>query len=171
MSEPAAWSIRRAVEGDAGAVLAILNPIIEARVYSALDSPFTLDDERAFIRGLAPRAIFHVAVDPHGIIAGFQVVEPYATYTHAFDHVGTIGTFVALDRRRQGIATALFRATFSAALAAGFEKLFAFVRADNPAALETYRRQGFERIGTARRHARIDGRYIDEILIERALGG
>jgi RimJ/RimL family protein N-acetyltransferase len=44
------------------------------------------------------------------------------------------------------------------------------VRADNAAALATYRAHGFEVIGTARRHAKIDGRYIDEILIEKALG-
>ena len=35
----------------------------------------------------------------------------------------------------------------------GFEKLFTFVRADNPAALETYRRHGFQTVGTARHQA------------------
>jgi RimJ/RimL family protein N-acetyltransferase len=43
------------------------------------------------------------------------------------------------------------------------------VRADNHAALQAYLAQGFVTIGTARRHARIDGRYIDEILIEKLL--
>ena len=51
----------------------------------------------------------------------------------------------------------------------GDEKLFAFVRADNPAALATYVRQGFVVIGTARQHAKIDGRYVDEVMIERVL--
>jgi hypothetical protein len=35
--------------------------------------------------------------------------------------------------------------------------------------LATYRANGFEVIGTARRHAKIDGRYVDEILIEKSL--
>ncbi len=52
----------------------------------------------------------------------------------------------------------------------GFEKIVTFVRADNPAALQTYAKHGFGVIGTAVRHARIDGCYIDEILIEKALG-
>jgi L-amino acid N-acyltransferase YncA len=57
----------------------------------------------------------------------------------------------------------------SAAKAKGYEKLLTFVRADNPDALATYVAHGFRVIGTAVRHARLDGRYIDEILIERAL--
>ena len=38
---------------------------------------------------------------------------------------------------------------------------------DNPAALETYLRHGFRVIGHAAKHARIDGRYVDEVLIEK----
>ena len=56
----------------------------------------------------------------------------------------------------------------------GYEKLFSYVRADNPAALAFYQRLGFEIVGTARRQARIGARhsarysvrYIDEIIIE-----
>jgi RimJ/RimL family protein N-acetyltransferase len=43
------------------------------------------------------------------------------------------------------------------------------VRADNAAALAVYIAQGFGVIGTAARHAKIDGRYIDEIPIEKLL--
>jgi L-amino acid N-acyltransferase YncA len=102
-------------------------------------------------------------------VVGFQVLEPFATYTHAFDHVGTLGTFVDLGLRRQGIASRLFAVTFAAARTKGFEKIFTFVRADNPAALHTYLRQGFVVIGTAHRQAKIDGRYVDEVLIEKSL--
>ena len=41
--------------------------------------------------------------------------------------------------------------------------------ADNDAALSTYTHQGFSIVGTASRHAKIDGRYVDEIMIERFL--
>ena len=66
-----------------------------------------------------------------------------------------------------GIAGRLFAATFDAAPAKGYEKFFTYVRADNEAGLKAYLRQGFRVVGTAERHARIDGRDIDEIVIER----
>jgi L-amino acid N-acyltransferase YncA len=163
--------VRDVAPVDAGAIVAILNPIIEARVHTAFDAPFTSEAERDYIIGFPPRGVWKVALRrTDGRVVGFQVLEPFGPYTRAFDHVGTLGTYVDLDQRRHGVAKALFAATFESARRKGYEKIFTFVRADNAAALATYRAHGFEVIGTARRHAKIDGRYIDEILIEKALG-
>ena len=162
--------IRDARPDDAEAVVRILNPIIAAGVYTVFDTPFTADAEREYIRNLTPRSIFHLAVSqPDNDVVGFQTMEPFAGYTHAFDHVGIVGTYVDLDRRRQGIATRLFEATFAAAVAKGYEKIFTFVRADNSAALQAYLRHGFHIIGTAGRQARVRGKYIDEVIIEKHL--
>ena len=162
--------IRNARVDDAEGIAAILNPIIEARIYTALDTPVTVEQEREFIRRFPERGIFHVAVDgSNDRVVGFQDVSPFADFTHAFDHVGVIGTYVDLTRRRQGIASLLFAATFAASPGQGYEKFFTYVRADNEAGLSTYLRQGFRIIGTARRHARVDGRYIDEVIIEKDL--
>jgi L-amino acid N-acyltransferase YncA len=150
---------------DAEGIAGILNPIIAAGVYTALDTPFSVEEERAFIADFPARGVFHVAT-LDGRVVGFQNVEPFASYTHAFDHVGVIGTYVDLELRRRGIGSRLFAATFDAAQRKGYEKLFAFVRSDNAAALQTYVRWGFETIGVAQRHARLNGRYIDEVLIE-----
>ena len=78
---------------DAEEILAILNPIIAARCYTALDTPFTIEQEREFIRAFPGRGTFLVAVDTtSNRIVGFQNVSPFADFTHAFDHVGVIGT-------------------------------------------------------------------------------
>ncbi len=63
----------------------------------------------------------------------------------------------------------MFAATFEAAREKGYEKIFTFVRADNPAALQAYLGQGFVVVGNAKRQAKVDGQYIDEILIEKWL--
>jgi ribosomal protein S18 acetylase RimI-like enzyme len=70
---------------------------------------------------------------------------------------------------RQGIGRLLFEAARLAAKEKGYEKFIAFVRADNVSGLAYYKRIGFEAIGVAKRHAKIKGRYIDEVLIERQL--
>ena len=163
--------IREAVPDDAEGIVAVLNPIIQTGIYTILDAPVTADAERAFIRRCSPRGVFLVAIDRSDrVLVGFQNTQPLVTYTHACDHVGETGTYVDLGRRRQGIATQLFEATFERALANGYEKIFTFVRADNPAALQTYLHHGFRVVGTARRHAKVGGRYVDETMIEKLLG-
>jgi L-amino acid N-acyltransferase YncA len=162
--------VRKASAEDAEAIVGIFNPIIVAGVYTVFDTPFTVDAEREYILNLHHRGIFHVAVSqPDQRVVGFQSLEPFATYTHAFDQVGVIGTYVDLSRRRQGIASHLFDATFETARLKGYEKLFTFVRADNIGALATYLNQGFRVVGTAQRHAKINDKYVDEIMIEKFL--
>jgi L-amino acid N-acyltransferase YncA len=162
--------IRDATPDDAGAIAGVLNPIIEAGVYTVFDTPFSVEAERAYILNLPPRGIFHVALR-HGDrkLVGFQSMEPFAGYTHAFDHVGVLGTYVALPYRRRGIGRRLFQATFDAARRKGYEKIFTYVRADNGAALASYLEQGFDVVGTARRQAKIYGSYVDEVIIEKFL--
>ena len=153
---------------DAEEILAILNPIIAARCYTAMDAPFTIEVEREFIRTFPERGTFLAAVDTELTrIVGFQNVSPFADFTRAFDHVGVIGTYVDLQLTRRGIATRLFEATYQAARRKGYEKFFTYVRADNEAGLQTYLRQGFRIVGKAERQARIDGRYIAEVVIEK----
>lgn len=161
------WIVRPVTRSDAQGVIDILNPIIEAGRYTILDITYTLEEEVDFILNFPKRGLFNLAVHPEtGLVVGFQVIEPFANYTHAFDHVGVIGTFVASGYKRQGIASALFSASFNGAKTMGYEKLFAYVRADNERALATYLRQGFEQLGIAKKHAKVKGEYIDEILIE-----
>ena len=155
---------------DAEGIINVLNPLIQAGESTALDRVFTADEERLFIGGFPARGVFNVAErTDDGVIVGFQNVEPFATYTDAFAHVGVIGTYVDPSGHRQGIGRLLFEATRLTAKDKGYEKFFAFVRADNVAGLAFYKRIGFEAIGTAKRQAKIKGRYIDEVMIEREL--
>ena len=49
----------------------------------------------------------------------------------------------------------------------GYEKIFAYVRGDNLTALATYLKHDFRMIGSAQKQAKINGKYVDEILIEK----
>jgi L-amino acid N-acyltransferase YncA len=161
--------VREARVEDANGIIQVLNPIIEARANSVLTETFTEDQERDFIADFPKNGIFHVAIAKEGSIVGFQTVEPFATYTQALAHVGVIGTFVSMAHQKQGIGKILFQETFQSAISKGYEKLFAYVRADNTAGLAAYFGQGFTQVGIAKNHAKIDENYIDEIVIERFL--
>ncbi len=161
--------IREARPEDAAQIVAVFNPIIETGLYTAFDAPFTEEAERRYIEGLSDRAVFLVAEPVGGPIVGFQSMEPFAAYTRGFDHVGVLGTYVDLAWRRRGVAKRLFAATFEAARRKGYEKIFTYVRADNPTALAAYLGQGFRIVGTARGQLKLGERRIDEVIVERFL--
>ena len=161
--------IREARIDDAAAILGVLNPIIESET-TAFDAPLADADERAYIAGFPSRGVFHVALrSGDGLLVGFQSMEPFATYSSLFDHVGVLGTYVDAACRRQRVASRLFAATFTAARAKGYEKLFTYIREDNPAALAAYAARGFRVVGRAERHLKVDGRYVAEVIVERFL--
>ncbi|MCB5358477.1 GNAT family N-acetyltransferase [Vibrio lentus] len=163
-------TIREVTVKDAQGIIDVLNPIIIEARYTILDQTFTVDEEKAFIESFPKRGVFSVAVnEATSQLLGFQNVEPFATYTKAFDHVGIIGTYVDANSRGQGVAKQLFDCTFKSAKAKGYEKLFAYVRADNERALAVYLKQGFEIVGTAKKHGKIGDQYFDEVLIEKFL--
>jgi len=159
--------IRRVTESDAEGIVELLNPIIAAGIYTAMDEQFTDEDQIEFIRSFPQHGIYHVAIDDDRVV-GIQDVMPVST-SKVFKHIGEISTFVALDAHQQGIGQRLSEATFKAAKELGFLKLRATVRADNSHALLFYQSLGFERIGSAKQHAFLQARYIDEILLEKFL--
>ena len=163
-------TIRQVTVDDAQGIIGVLNPIITEARYTILDKTFTVEEEKAFIESFPDRGVFSVAVnEATGDLLGFQNVEPFASYTKAFDHVGIIGTYVDANSRGQGVARQLFDHTFEVAKTKGYEKLFAYVLANNERALAAYLKKGFETVGIAKKHAKIGKQYFDEILIEKLL--
>src|ERR1700678_4201372 len=102
--------IRPVRVGDADGIVNVLNPLIETGESTALDTAFTAEEEGIFIRDFPVRGLFHVAEQTDGgVIVGFQNVEPFATYTAAFAHVGVIGTYVDPSEQPSGNRQASFR--------------------------------------------------------------
>ena len=132
-----------------------------------MDESFSAEDQIEFIRSFPQRGVYHIAIDNENQKAlGIQDVLPIST-SDISRHVGEISTFASLDSHRKGIGQNLCQTTFKAAKEQGFLKLRATVRADNPHALSFYRNQGFDIIGTAKKHAFLHGKYIDEVLLEK----
>ena len=155
---------------DAEGIIRILNPIIETGKYTVLDKTFTAEEEREFITAFPERGVFLVAQRRQdGRIVGLQSLEPFATYTRAFNHVAALGTFVDPSFWHCGIGESLSEISFKAARRKGYEKIFTYVRADNPASLAFHKKLGFRVIGTAQRQAKLGANYVDEIVIEKFL--
>ena len=167
---PPAVNVRAAGPGDAAGVAAVLNGVIRGGSPTLLDTTFSVEEERAYIEGLPARSFLHVAEVPDAGVVGFQTVIPWNTFvTTEFDHVATMGTYVAAAHRRRGVGAALARSSFAAARALGYDKVFTDLRADNLDSLAYHLALGFAVVGTARRHARTGGGDVDVLFIERFL--
>lgn len=160
--------IRRATVDDAQAISAIWEVICAERVYTAVSRPFTAEQEREYIASLSEReAIFLAEAD--GQVVGFQIIDQWARYSDAFDHVGGMGTFILPQRRHRGIGRRLAEHTLRFARAHGYEKLVIYVRAGNVGAQAFYQGLGFVPKGVLSRQVKIDGQYEDEIFMDLLL--
>lgn len=148
----------------------VLNPIIRAGTYSALDRPYSVDEQAAFIRTFPEHGVFLVAADTEsGKIAGMQDVISRSPDPGEPAAVGWVSTFVALDRLRAGIGRALCAATIPRARAVGFRTLCAAIRADNLQALAFYESQGFVPVAVVEGGAVVRGVPVDQVLAEKRL--
>ena len=157
--------VRRAAPDDDGAISAIWEVVCAERAYTAVNRPFTPQQEREYIASLSDReAIFLAEVE--GRVVGFQSLDLWATYTDSFDHVGVMGTFVLPEWRGKSFGRCLAEHTFDFARANGYEKIVIYVRAGNAGAQAFYRSLGFVPKGVLARQVKIDGQYEDEVFME-----
>jgi dephospho-CoA kinase len=157
--------VRRDDLRDAAGVADVLNSVIAEGRTTALTGHWTPEAEQAFLRSLGSRSELFVA-ETEGRIVGFQVIEPFVTYTSTMDHVAHLGTYVDASFRKSGIGHRLAQATFTFAQEQGYEKSVIYVLAGNEAGLAYYRSLGFEEKGVLTRQTKIDGVYHDEVFME-----
>ena len=158
-------TIRRATSEDAASISAVWEIVCAERVYTAVNRPFTPQQERDYIASLSGReGVFLAEVDNR--VVGFQSLDLWAKYTDSFDHVGVMGTIILPAWRRQGIGHRLAEHVLDFACANGYEKIVVYVRAGNAGAQAFYRSLGFVPKGVLARQVKIDGQYEDEVFME-----
>jgi ribosomal protein S18 acetylase RimI-like enzyme len=163
--------IRRASREDAAAIVAVLEVVAAERIYSAIDTVWTVEQEVGYLKSLSLREAFHLAVDAKVGIIGFQSLDLWSPLLPSMAHVGQVGTFLLPDWRGLGVGRQLWRATELFAREAGFQKLAIQVRASNSLAQTFYRKLGFKECGRLTRQVIIDGVADDEVLMEYFLAG
>jgi ribosomal protein S18 acetylase RimI-like enzyme len=157
--------IRRATPEDAGGIVSVIEVVAAERKFSAIDRPWTVEEERRYVESLSAREAIHIAVDHTGAIAGLQILDRWSPLD-SMSHVGTLGTFLLPAWRRRGIGQRLWDATRGFAREAAYRKLLIFVRASNSSAQSFYRGLGFSECGRLSRQTIIDGVADDEIMME-----
>jgi L-amino acid N-acyltransferase YncA len=159
-------AIRRATEDDAEAIIAVLEGIASERVYTAINRPWSAEQQRHRLISLSTREAIYVAETEQEGVIGYQILELWAPTLDSMAHVGQLGTFLRPEWRRQGIGAALFRGALDFARERDFRKFVIQVRSSNTAAQGFYKRCGFRECGRLTRQVRIGDQEDDEIIME-----
>ena len=78
--------------------------------------------------------------------------------------------YVARAARGRGAGRVAMEALLAEAEARGLWKLVGLIFPENEASLALSRALGFREVGVYRRHAKLDGRWRDVVVVERLLG-
>jgi RimJ/RimL family protein N-acetyltransferase len=154
------------VVDDAAGIAGVLQRVAAERVYSAIDRPWSVEQQGSYLASLTSREAFHVATADAGDIIGYQSLDLYSRALTSMAHVGQLGTFIVPAWRGRGVGTALFQATNRFARSVAYRKFLIQIRASNAPAQRFYNKLGFVECGRLTAQVTIDGREDDEVLME-----
>lgn len=161
------FSIRRAVPSDAPNVIALIDAVGAEGLWLATERfvPTPQWENVLYHPDADSRAILIVAETQERIV-GWCRVFPHI-FGNKSRHVADVGIGVHQDFRGRGIGNALMQNAIVWARENGFEKLMLDLYSTSETAKRLFENVGFHVVGIRARHAKINGAYVDEILMER----
>ena len=155
---------RPATSDDAAAIATIYNQGIEDRQATFETRPREVDEVRGWFDGSHPI----VVVEDGGQVVAFASTSTYRP-RECYAGVAEFGVYVARQARGRGAGRVAMEALVEAARDAGFWKLVSRIFTTNEASLRLMRATGFREVGTYERHGRLDGRWLDVVIVERLI--
>jgi Sortase and related acyltransferases len=159
--------IRTATADDAAAIAEIYNQGIEDRVATYETSRRSAEDQQAWLQSIAGRYPAIVAqID--GEIIGWAGAGPYRD-RECYRGIGEFSMYVHREWRRRGAGDLLLAGLISEAERMGLWKLLSRIFPFNEASRALCRKHGFREVGVYEKHSRLDGRWLDVVIVERLI--
>jgi L-amino acid N-acyltransferase YncA len=159
-------TIREAAAGDVGAIARIYNQGIEDRGATFETEPRTARDMAAAV---ADRERFPLLVAAAGpTVIGWASLSAYRPRPC---YAGIAEFSIYLDRAARGhrVGRKLLSALIDAARDRSYWKLVSRVFPFNTASRALCRSCGFREVGVYEKHAQLDGRWLDVVIVERLI--
>ena len=158
--------IRLAERNDAGAVVNIYNQGIAERTATFETEPRSIHDvvPRLLDQSRFPTLVAEEAGQVIGW-AGLSSYRPRACYAG----VGEFSIYLDGAARGRGVGRTLLEALIAAARAHGYWKLVSRIFPLNEASRALCRACGFREVGVYEKHGRLDGRWMDVVIVERII--
>jgi phosphinothricin acetyltransferase len=159
--------VRVATADDAAAIAEIYNQGIEDRVATYETELRSAEDRRAWLRSIAGRYPAVVA-ESEGQVVGWAAAGPYRTRA-CYRGIGEFSVYVRRDWRGLKVGDLLLPALIAEAERLGLWKLLSRIFLFNEASRALCRKHGFREVGIYEKHAKLDGRWLDVVIVERLI--
>ena len=159
--------IRFARAADAAAIAAIYNQGIADRGATFETEPRTEADLLERLSNVE-RYPLMVAEDAAGRVLGWAGLSSYRP-RECYAGIAEFSIYLDRETRGQGIGRSLLTGLIEVAAQRGFWKLVSRVFPLNAASRALCRACGFREVGTYEKHARLDGEWLDVIIVELSL--
>ena len=166
-SAPSPVRVRRATAADAAAVAEIYNQGILARTATFDTELRTEADRRAIIDSGDARHPVLVA-ELEGRVVGWASIAAYRQRA-CYRGVGEVSLYVDAAHRGRGVGRRLMQALVDEARRLGYWKILSRLFPENAASRAMCRAAGFREVGVYEKHAQLDGKWRDVIIVERLI--
>jgi phosphinothricin acetyltransferase len=158
---------RPATLDDAAAIAEIYNQGIADRTATFETELRSADERRAWLTDLDGRYPV-VVVEVDSAVVGWAAAGSYSP-RECYRGIGAASVYVHRDWRGHGVGSALLIALIAEAERLGFWKLVSRIFDFNEASRALCRKHGFREVGIYEKHAQLDGRWIDCVIVERLI--
>ncbi|MBS0514291.1 MAG: N-acetyltransferase [Proteobacteria bacterium] len=159
-------SVRAADSRDAAAIADIYNQGIADRGATFETSPRSSGDMLS--RLADTRYPLLVAVDDNDTVLGWAALSSYRS-RDCYDGIAEFSIYLDRAARGRGIGRLLLAALVDAARERGFWKLVSRIFPFNTASRALCRACGFREVGIYEKHAQLEGRWLDVVIVERLI--
>jgi phosphinothricin acetyltransferase len=159
--------IRPATADDAEMICRIYNQGIEDRVATLETELRTPDERRQWLATRTPRHPVIVAEDDRTIL-GWGSLNVYNA-REAYRFVADFSIYVDRGARGQGVGRVMLTRLIELAREQGYHKLVLSAFPTNASGMALYTKLGFRTVGVYQEQGRLDGRWVDTIIMEKLL--
>ena len=160
-------STRPATPDDAAAICTIYNQGIEDRIATLETEPRTPEERRQWMGARAARHPVVVAVTG-GQVVGWGSLNAFNPRP-SYDNVVDLSVYVERGWRGRGVGRALLHHLLPLARTLGYHKMVLATFPYNEAGVALYRKMGFSPVGVYHEQGRLDGCWVDVLIMERLL--
>jgi phosphinothricin acetyltransferase len=166
-----AIALRPATAADAAAICLVYNQGIEDRIATLETELRTPDERRQWLAARGPKHPVFVAIaedDPQETIVGWGSLNVYNARP-AYQYVADLSIYIERGWRGKGVGRRLLEHLIEQARALGYHKMMLSTFPFNATGVALYERLGFTRVGILHEMGRLDGRWVDTLIMEKLL--